>query len=229
MTGLMQATEEQLSWLDPTYKYLRAFDKKYSEKNDLPASIKLTTVKPSGTLSLLPGVTPGIHPGFSQYMYRRITIASEHPLTAMCREKGYPVEFKKQLDGTEDFSSCIVTFPFKYADNTVMASDMTALKQLEMIQKLQTIWSDNSVSCTVYYTKEEIPQIKAYLEKNYKTKHKSLSFMLHSEHGFEQAPYEEITKEQYDELVARVEPITEIESVDFELQDECAGGMCPVR
>lgn len=229
MTGILQASEEQISWLSETYRYLRRFDVKYSHKRDLPRSIKLTTVKPSGTLSLLPGVTAGIHPGFSQYMYRRITIATEHPLTAMCREKGYPVEFKKEFDGSENYGSCIVTFPFKYSEGTILAEEMTAIKQLEWIRKLQTEWSDNSVSCTVYYSSEEIPEIKRYLEKYYKSHHKSLSFMLHQDHGFEQAPFESITKEEYDALVAKVEPITEIDSADFELNDECVGGMCPVR
>jgi len=229
VTGYLQASDEQKNWLDYTYRYLRKFDKKYSALHDLPESIKLTTVKPSGTLSLLPGVTPGCHPGYSQYMYRRITIASEHSLTQVCREKGYPVEFKKNLDGTEDYGSCVVTFPYRYPEGTVLAKDMTALKQLDTVRELQTRWSDNSVSCTIYYRKEEIPEIKQYLRFRYATCHKSLSFLLHSEHGFEQAPYEEVTKEKYEELVAQVEPITDIVSAEFEAIDECAGGMCPVK
>ena len=226
VTGVLESTEEQLNWLNSTYKYLRKFDDKYSKKNGFPNSVKLTTVKPSGTLSLLPGVTPGIHPGYARYMYRRITIAA---LIDMCRSKGYPIEYKKQLDGTEDFNTCIVTFPFRYSDRAVLAEEMTAIKQLEWIRKLQTIWSDNSVSCTVYYKMEEIPEIKEYLKKYYRMCHKSLSFMLHQDHGFEQAPFEEITKEQYEELVAQVEPITEIESLEFGEDEDCAGGMCPVR
>jgi len=103
------------------------------------------------------------------------------------------------------------------------------LKQLDTVRELQTRWSDNSVSCTIYYRKEEIPEIKQYLRFRYATCHKSLSFLLHSEHGFEQAPYEEVTKEKYEELVAQVEPITDIVSAEFEAIDECAGGMCPVK
>jgi ribonucleoside-triphosphate reductase len=124
----------------------------------------------------------------------------------------------------------VVSFPFRHPDNAVLAKDMTALDQLETIKWLQSEWSDNSVSCTVYYRMEELPEIKKYLKKNYKTNHKSLSFLLHNEHGFKQAPLEEITKEQYDELVAKTRLITSISSLDIGLDDaECATGACPVR
>jgi ribonucleoside-triphosphate reductase len=229
VTGVLQATEEQRSWLSDCYEYLRDFDERYSEMHNFPKSIKLTTVKPSGTLSLLPGVTPGIHPGYAQYMYRRIRIASNHPLTEMCRRHNYPVEFVKNFDGTEDYNTVVVTFPFRYPEGTKLASEMSAIDQLKEIQRMQTEWSDNSVSCTVYYRKEEIPEIKKYLIRNYRDCFKSLSFLLHSEHGFAQAPYEEISKEQYEALVAITIPITEIDSAIYESFDECTGGMCPVK
>jgi len=123
----------------------------------------------------------------------------------------------------------VVTFPFSYPEGTKLARDMTAIDQLEEIKRLQRIWSDNSVSCTVYYRKEEIPEIRDYLRKYYKNNHKTLSFLLHSEHGFAQAPYEEVTKEQYDELVSQTLPITRVSSAVYESADECAGGMCPVK
>lgn len=229
LTGIMQASKEQLSWMDAAYKYLRDYDARYSEMNGFNPSIKLTTVKPSGTLSLLPGVTPGVHPGYSQYMYRRIRIAAEHPLVQTCRDHGYPVEYQKNFDGSDDRNTLVITFPFAYPEGTKLAKDMTAIEQLKWIKRLQEEWSDNSVSCTVYYRKEELQEIKDYLMKNYRNNHKSLSFLLHSDHGFAQAPYEEVTKEQYDELVKKTEIITAVESAEFEGGDECAGGVCPVR
>jgi len=229
LTGVMQASKEQLSWLDAAYKYLRDYDARYSEINGFNPSIKLTTIKPSGTLSLLPGVTPGIHPGYAQYMYRRITIAADHKLVEVCRKKGYPVEYKLNFDGTEDYNSVIVTFPFAYPEGTILAEEMTALEQLKWVRRMQEEWSDNSVSCTVYYRKEELPAIKDYLMKNYRNNHKSLSFLLHSDHGFKQAPYEQITKEQYDDLVSKTTIIDSIETAEFEGGDECVGGMCPIR
>lgn len=230
VTGFLQATEEQKGWLKDAYVKLREFDKEYSAKHGFPESIKLTTVKPSGTLSLLPGVTPGIHPAYAKYMIRRIRISSNHPLVEVCRSHGYPVEYQQNFDGSEDRSTVVVSFPFTHGETATLAKDMTAIDQLETVRLLQETWSDNSVSCTVYYRKEELPEVKKYLKKHYKNGHKSLSFLLHSEHGFKQAPLEEITKEQYDALVASTVPITSISELDIGLDDsECATGACPVR
>lgn len=229
ITGVLQATEEQKSWLDIAYKKLRNFDAFYSQKHGFNKSVKLTTVKPSGTLSLLPGVTPGCHPAYARFMIRRIRIASNHSLVNVCRDSGYPVEYQRNFDGSEDHSTMVVSFPFRHPDHAVLAKDMTAIQQLETVKWLQQVWSDNSVSCTVYYRKEELPEIKKYLKKHYKNNHKSLSFLLHSEHGFHQAPLEEITEEQYNALVASTKLITSIDEANIGLDDDCATGACPVR
>lgn len=231
ITGVMQATEEQLSWLDDGYKFLRDFDKEYSSMLGVPESIKLTTVKPSGSLSLLPGVTPGAHPGYSRYMLRRIRIASGHKLLDTCRSHGYDIEPVRNYDGSEDHSTYVVTFPFAFPEGATLADEMTLLDQLGVIKDLQKHWSDNSVSCTVYYKKEEIPILKEYLKENYRDNHKSLSFLLHQDHGFDQAPYEAVTKEVYEELLARTIPITSVsEAGDIDEDDsECEGGVCPTR
>jgi ribonucleotide reductase alpha subunit len=229
VTGVLQATEEQRSWLNDTYRRLREFDFKYSHEHGFPESVKLTTVKPSGTLSLLPGVTSGCHPAYSQYMIRRIRIAADHALVQVCREHGYPVEYQRHFDGSEDHSTMVVSFPFCYPKGTKIAAEMTAIDQLEVVKWLQANWSDNSVSCTVYYRKEELPEIQKYLAKNYKNNHKSLSFLLHNEHGFHQAPLEEITKEAYDALVASTQLITHVDEALFDGGDECASGACPVK
>jgi hypothetical protein len=91
------------------------------------------------------------------------------------------------------------------------------------------VWSDNSVSCTVYYRKEEIPAIRDYLNKHYRNNYKSLSFLLHSDHGFAQAPYEEISKEVYDAMVENTKIVTKIESAEFDSSDECMTGACPIK
>lgn len=230
VTGVMQSSQEQLSWLDKAYVELRKFDEEYSRANNWPVSIKLTTCKPSGTLSLLPGVTPGIHPAYSQFMIRRIRISSGHPLVETCKQHGYHTEFQRNFDGSEDHSTVVVSFPFAYPHGTKLAKDMSAVDQLKAVKELQTTWSDNSVSCTVYYKKEELDDIKAYLAENYKDCHKSLSFLLHNEHGFNQAPLEEITKEQYEKLLSSSKVITSVAgNIDFEGSDECAGGVCPIK
>jgi len=230
ISGIQQATEEQMSWLDAGYKYLREFDKQYSLANGFPTSIKLTTVKPSGTLSLLPGVTPGIHPAIAKYLIRRVQIDADHILVNVCKEHGYPVEHRLNIDGSVDYSTVVVSFPLSYSEGTTLAEDMTAIDQLNEIRKLQTIWSDNSVSCTIYYTLEELPEIKRYLKKYYKNCHKTLSFLLKKDNGFKQLPYEEITKDEYEKLAKSIKPITEIHSISFDEDDsDCATGACPVR
>jgi hypothetical protein len=230
VTGVLQATEEQKGWLKEAYVKIREFDKEYSAKHGFPESVKLTTVKPSGTLSLLPGVTPGCHPAYAKHMIRRIRISSNHSLVDVCRQHGYPVEYQQNFDGSEDRSTVVVSFPFSHGETATLAKEMTAISQLETVRWLQEEWSDNSVSCTVYYKKEELPEIRKYLKKYYKNGHKSLSFLLHSEHGFKQAPLEEITQEQYDALVASTVPITSIKELDIGLDDaECATGACPIR
>jgi ribonucleotide reductase class II len=229
LSGVLQATQEQLSWLDECYQYLREFDVGYSEINGFNRSIKLTTIQPSGTLSLLPGVTAGVHPAYAQYMYRRIRIAADHPLVAVCRKHGYPIEFQRNFDGTEDYGTVVVTFPFSYPKGTILAKEMSAIEQIKTVKKMQEVWSDNAVSCTVYYRKEELPEIKAYLKENYKDTIKTISFLLHNEHGFSQAPYEEVSYEEYMKLVGNTTVITSISSAEFDSSDECASGVCPVR
>jgi ribonucleoside-diphosphate reductase alpha chain/ribonucleoside-triphosphate reductase len=210
--------------------YLRAYDKEYSEKHGFPTSIKLTTIKPSGTLSLLAGVTPGAHPGYSQYYIRRIRMAADSELASVARSNGYGIEYVRNFDGTEDHSTVVVSFPCKFPDGTKFAGDMTAIDQLEVIKRLQNEWSDNSVSVTIYYRKEELDEIRMWLDNNYFNV-KSVSFLLHSDHGFDQAPLEEITKEKYEEMKASVTPITSIDSISLdEVEiDNCDTGACPVR
>lgn len=230
VTGYLQATETQRSWLSDAYVYLRAYDKEYSRLAGYPTSIKLTTVKPSGTLSLLAGVTPGAHPAYSQHYIRRVRMSSDSSLAATAREHGYPVEYVLNFDGTEDKSTLVVSFPCMVPDGTMLAKDMTAIDQLNVIKRLQKEWSDNSVSVTIYYKKEELVSIKDWLSENYSLV-KSVSFLLHNEHGFAQAPMEEISEETYLEMKGKTTPITNISQLSMEEVDvnECESGACPVR
>lgn len=231
ITGYLQATDEQRSWLKPGYEYLRQFDKEYSAKHGFPESIKLTTVKPSGTLSLLAGVTPGAHPAYSQFYIRRMRIASNSNLIEVCRANGYPMEFQRNFDGTEDKSTMVVSFPCCVPEGTAVAKDMTAIDQLEVIKRLQTEWSDNSVSVTIYYKKDELDGIKTWLNANYNDNLKTVSFLLHNEHGFQQAPMEEITEAEYIEMKSKTKPITGVSFKEEDIigSDECSSGVCPIK
>lgn len=229
LTGILQASELQRSWLSDGYRFLRNYDKEYSAKHGLPESIRLTTVKPSGTLSLLAGVTAGIHPAYSQYYIRRVRMQSNSSLVEVCKQHGYPVEYEKRLDGSLNYETSVVSFYVAHPQGTVTAENLSAIEQLEWVRWVQTNWSDNAVSCTIYYRQEELPDIKQYLYAYYNNNFKSLSFLPKYDHGFEQAPMEEITKEQYETLVANTRPIVSVEvsdSLDF---SECDNGQCPIK
>ena len=231
MTGILQATEEQRSWLKDAYVWLRQYDKEYSEKHGFPISIKLTTVKPSGTLSLLAGVTPGVHPNpAGPYYIRRIRMSSSSPLIEVCKKHGYHVEHQRKFDGSEDKATVVVSSPCKLPETTPVAADYSWKDQMDMIRKMQAEWSDNSVSCTIYYKKEDLEDIKQYLKDHFRHEIKTVSFLLYYGHGFDQAPYETITKEQYEEMVSGVTPITsvQIKEEEFDIED-CATGACPVK
>ena len=236
ITGYLQATDEQRGWLKDCYTYLREFDNNYSIQHGFPKSIKLTTCKPSGTLSLLGGCTSGVHPGFARYYIRRVRIASESPLIKLAHEHGYPVEYVRNFDGSFDHTTQIVSFPYNLPESTVLAENCTAISQLEWVKKVQSEWSDNAVSVTVYYRKNELTEIKEWLSKNYNNSVKSVSFLLHNDHGFQQAPLEQITKEQFEDLSKKCKPITSVEGICFSkesdellAQAECLNGICPIK
>jgi ribonucleoside-triphosphate reductase len=230
VTGICQCSDEKIEWLDKAYEALRKFDKEWSKTKGYPESIKLTTVKPSGTLSLLAGSTPGVHPAYSPFYIRRVRMGSGDKLVNICRELGYHVEFVRGFDGKEDHSTVVVSFPCSAGQSCVVAKNMTAVQQLDLVKKIQTYWSDNAVSVTVYYRQEELEEIKAWLEYNYETSIKSVSFLLHNEHGFAQAPYEEISEEEYQKLTQKVKPITSINIGQGDIESmECEGGACPIK
>ena len=232
VTGVCQALNK-LDWLDACYKELRKFDKEWSKAKGWNRSIKLTTVKPSGTLSLLAGATPGVHPAYSKYYTRRVRMASNDELVRFCRDLGYHVEYAVNFDGSENHDTVVVEFPCETPDGALFADDMGVIRQLEMVKKLQEVWADNAVSVTAYYSEQELPELKAWLKDNYKTCVKSVSFLLRQNHGFKQAPYEEITKEAYEKAKTKVKPLKNVTVIDFgsaALEGlECEGGACPVK
>jgi len=144
---------------------------------------------------------------------------------------GYNVEPQRNFDGTNDHTTMVVSFPCKVPEHTPIGGTIPAIDQLETVKELQTVWSDNSVSVTVYYTLEELPGIKVWLDANYTNGMKTVSFLLYSGHGFDQAPYETITKEKYKKMTKGTIPITEVtvSEEDMDQLDDCEGGACPIK
>lgn len=233
VTGFLQAPHLRKEEIfNNVYKHVENTDREYSKVLGVKQSIKLTATKPSGTLSLLCGVTPGVHPAYAKYYLRRIRMASDDMLVDVCRKNGYHVEPVLRFDGTHDRNTMVVSFPIKSPEEAVLAKDLSAVELMEWHKWLQSYWSDNAVSVTIYYRKEELPEIQKWLSENYNDSIKTISFCLHQEHGFTQAPLEEITEEQYQKMVSKTKPIDSLNDEDSrDLADslECAGGACPIK
>ncbi len=230
VTGVCQVNYKADDY-DAVYRKLEEEDRRYSAEIRANTSVKLTTAKPSGSVSLLPGVTPGVHPAYSRFYTRRIRFAANDPIVEVCRKNGYHVESQIGFDGTPDHDTQIVSFPVDVGPKTITAAQMSATEQMDVQEFIQTHWADNSVSVTVYYRDEELPAVKDKLRAGYRERVKTISFLRHSDHGFAQAPYEEINEAQYREAAAKAKPITSLtEAQQWDIVDsgECATG-CPIR
>lgn len=231
VTGIMQVSEEKLSWLSPGYEALMALDKTYSAEYGLTESVRLTAIQPGGTLPLLPGVLSATGPAFSPYFIRRIRFGSNDVLLPQLRKRGHNIVPEVGLDGSINHTRMVVEFPCKAPEGSVMTSEVTAISQLEIIKRMQTDWADNAVSATVYYKLEELPAIKAWLEENYEKSVKSVSFLLHKDHNFPLAPLEEITEAEYVKMSSKLNLTVPLQDyTGGELLDiSCEGSSCPIR
>jgi ribonucleotide reductase alpha subunit len=219
--------------LDALYQHIKSVDFEYSRLLNIPMSRKRTTIKPSGTLSLLAGVSPGMHAVLSRHIMRTMRMPSGNPLVDVCREHGYKVEPRIGIDGSHDLSTMVVYFPVKHSNQAILTQNMDVIQELMMQQLLQTYWADNAVSATHYYQPNDIECIQKWLQTNYDNSIKSTSFLLETGHGFIQAPINPITEEEYHKQIAKVKPITCVniqeENTDYDIELECAGGVCTVR
>ncbi len=228
-TGIIEAFMNSgrrniLDWCDKGYKYLRALDEEYSDWLCVPKSIKITTVKPSGTVSLLPGVPPGIHYPHSEYYIRRIRISKNSDLIAPLKVAGYTIE-----DDLYSKNSYVVEFPVHEKNFGRSKNDVSIWEQAENAAAYQKYWSDNQVSITITFNKSEAHQIKHVLEC-YEDKLKSVSFLPISEHGYEQAPYEEITGFEFEKMIANLKPLSLIETKDRAIGEKfCDSDRCEVN
>jgi adenosylcobalamin-dependent ribonucleoside-triphosphate reductase len=229
MSGIVQAMQkhgrrEFFNWCDSGYLFLKELDKIYSDWLCVRESIKITTVKPSGSVSLLPQVTPGIHFPHSEYYIRRIRFQSNSALVDKLRNTGYKVEEDKYSPNT-----VVVEFPVKEEFFDRAKKDVSMWEQLELAAQMQSYWSDNAVSATITFSGAEAENIKHALEL-YETRLKSVSFLPMKDHGYVQAPYEAITKQEYDSMVAKITPITHNGNIKRDMEDRfCDGEACMIN
>lgn len=187
-------------WLDSGYKEIKKWDEIYSSWLGIPESIKISSVKPSGTVSLLAGVNPGCH--FSEFAYyiRRVRVAKNSALIPSIKKAGLHVE-----DDVVDPSSYVVEFPIHNGGKNL--SQVNIWEQVALATFLQRWWADNQVSCTVTFRPEEANQIPIVLDY-FKHDLKSISFLPKIELGaYAQMPYEAITKERYEKLMKGIKPV----------------------
>jgi hypothetical protein len=160
----------------------------------------MTTVKPSGTVSLLAGVSPGIHYPHSEYYIRRIRMMETSPLIPILKKANFPIEVDKYSPNT-----MVVSFPMKEQYYSKGKNDVSMWEQVKNAVDLQYYWSDNQVSITVTVKEEEKKDIKTVLEA-FEDSLKSISF-LPPEHGYEQPPYEEIDEKIYKKLNSKIKSL----------------------
>jgi len=212
---------EHFRWCDEGYKYIGKLDRIYSQWLCVPESIKKTSIKPSGTVSLLPGVTPGIHYAHSEYYHRTIRIDKTSPLVEPLRRAGYRLEESVYGDNT-----WVVYFPVHEQFFQRSKKDVSIWEQVENVAQMQYYWADNQVSATITFNSEEAKEIPQILEL-YETRLKSISFLPIRDHSYAQAPYQEITKEVYERAKSKLGPLN-FENVNTdEVQDMyCDGDKC---
>ena len=208
-SGVVQAfnkhgKRQMFEWCDMAYDHVQELDKHYSNWLCVPRSVRMTSIKPSGTVSLLNGSTPGIHFPESEFYIRRIRFSSDSPLLDSLAEAGYYIEDCKYSPNTK-----VVEFPIHEAHFKKGKKDATMWEQLEIAAQYQNYWADNSVSVTVTFQGQEAEQIKDALEL-YEDRLKAVSFLRYNETGYEQAPYEAISEDQYKEMSSKITPIQRV-------------------
>jgi len=190
--------QTMIDWCEQGYNHTTDFDEQYSDWLCVPRSKKRTTVKPSGTISLLPGVNPGIHYPHSKYYIRRIRFDKDSEYVPILKDAGHKVE-----DDTYSKTSVCVEFPIHDKNFIIGKNDVTVWEQLENAALYQNYWSDNQVSITVSFHKDEVDDLKRAL-KYYDHRLKAASFLPLKDHGYKQAPYEEITEDQYIDMYSKL-------------------------
>lgn len=232
MTGCLQAPQFfNGPVLDRVYAAIQDENVTYSRERGIPESIRTTVMKPSGSVSKMLDVAgEGIHGALSRYIIQRIRFAANDGLIPELRRAGHHMEPVIRFDGTVDHDTLVVDFYVEApADLPCVDEGWDTWKQLDTLLLTQRHWSDQAVSVTVYYRREEIPAIKAWVAENLQNL-KTISFLCHNDHGFIQAPKEAITQEQYGERSEKITPIDADAITPGDLESlECASGACPTR
>jgi ribonucleoside-diphosphate reductase alpha chain len=188
-------------------------NEKYAKNIGIPQSAAITCVKPSGTVSQLVDSASGIHPRYSEYYIRRVRGDIKDPLTQFLMDSGIPHE----PDVMNPENMMVFSFPQKAP--TSYKQDLTALEHLELWLAYQEHWCEHKPSITVSVAEEEWMSVGAWVYDHF-DEVSGISFLPKSDHTYRQAPYESITKDEYDALVKTSPKRIEWEGLsDYELED----------
>jgi len=221
---------------EPTEKFLRALkkvavdtNKKWAKKLNIQQSVAVTCVKPSGTVSQLVDSSSGIHPRYDTYFIRAVRQDKKDPISTLLKNNNVPQE----NDNAKPTEVDIFYFPVKSPVHAKTRLDVTAIDQLELYLKYRLFWCEHNPSTTVYVKENEWLKIGAWVYEHF-NEIGGVSFLPYSDHIYKQAPFQPITKEQYDEAV-RTFPIidwselTKLEKDDRTLGAQelaCSAGEC---
>lgn len=207
-------------------------NKEFAKRFGINASTCITCVKPSGNVSQLVDASSGMHARHSQYYIRRVRIAAHDPLFKMLKDQKYPYHPEVgQVDGSA--STYVVEFPIKAPEGAVLRNDLSAMDQLEHWRMVKKSYCEHNPSVTVSVGDEEWIEAAHWLYKNWKIIG-GLAFLPRSQNVYQLAPYEDITKEQYEAFVNKMPTVDFSNIVLYEKEDNtigakeaaCVGGVC---
>ena len=190
-------------WMDTGYNTIKNYDNIYSEWLGIRESIKMTTVKPSGTVSILAGESPGVHwtPG-GKYFNRAIRFSNEDPMLPLFKMANYRVEPASESPDT----TSVVFFPIK-SDAERAERDVTIFEKMSLAAVAQRYWSDNSVSVTISFDPETESAHVGTVLHMYDGQLKTVSFLPSGNFTYPQMPYTQITEEEYTDATMKLFPI----------------------
>jgi hypothetical protein len=204
LTGIAAFADEHglpviREWMDEGYKTIRKYDHSYSEWLCVRESVRVTTVKPSGSVSLLSGATPGVHwgPGGAFYL-RAIRFGDTDPMIHLLKAAGYKIEPDLVSANTQ-----VVYFPVA-SGHKRSEKEVSLFEKIGLAATAQKYWSDNGVSVTLSFDKEEETKFIAPALNMYEGQLKAVSFLPMGNKTYPQQPYTEITEKDYSEYVGKI-------------------------
>ena len=241
LTGMVDMVNKTSMSYDDLGKLLRHLrtvvrneGKKYCKELGISAPDLMTTIKPEGSLSTLPGVSSGIHYSHSNYYIRRVRISTSDPLYKMIEElQCYPI-YNENGQTDENCTTKVIEFPVKAPEGKTKY-DVSALEQLELYKLSMLNWTDHNTSITVHVKDEEWDDVANWLYENFEYV-VGITFLPLMDETYPLLPYESTTKEDYEKRLKTIKPIdyellAELDDdEEHEIVDkECANGVCPVR